>query len=255
MNILVILRNVADSLEELPLLDGFLDLEEAAVKLNEFDDCALEEAILLKEETGATVIAAAMEAAGDRVLQTAAARGADRVVKIAGDYPEGASSWSMAPVYAEVAKVVAADLVLTGVQCPDDVFGQLAPLLGTRANWPHSSGVTAVKAATAGKVDVIQEYEGGRSATLTLSLPAVVGVQSSRQPPRYVSGSRLRQAVQSTSIETLAVAAEAAPTPGRIDVQRFPEKTGSVELLPDDPGKAASALIEVLRKAGVDLEA
>ena len=40
-----------------------------------------------------------------------------------------------------------------------------------------------------------QEYSGGHSATLRVGLPAVIGVQTASQPPRYVSGSKLRQAM------------------------------------------------------------
>ncbi len=90
--------------------------------------------------------------------------------------------------------------MLTGVQTPEDLFGQLAPYLGAMLDWPHVSAVGGIQSA--GEcVEVLQEYSGGVSSRLRLGLPAVVGVQTASQPPRYVSGSKLRQAMS----ETIAV--------------------------------------------------
>ena len=59
-----------------------------------------------------------------------------------------------------------------------------------------------------GRAHVVQEYAGGRLAVLGFELPAVVGVQSASSPPRYVSMSRLRQAMSEATTETLTVSVE-----------------------------------------------
>lgn len=66
-----------------------LDTEDLKFKLNEFDDHALEEAILLKESGSADeVVAVAVEGEGaDRMLFTAIAKGADKAIKLTGGNP------------------------------------------------------------------------------------------------------------------------------------------------------------------------
>lgn len=249
MNIVVILQTVPDSAEELPLLDGALDWDEAPLRLNEFDDHALEEAVLAKEEAGATVIALALENAGDRVLQTAIARGADRAVKLVNEVPLDASVRMIAPLMAEAVRKLEADLVVTGVQTPGDIFGQLAPFTAAELGWPSLGGAVGVD-CTADTPVVTQEFGGGRAAMVSVALPAVVGVQAARRPPRYVSGSKLRQAVQSASIEKLEVAAELADEPGKVVALRPPHKTTTISFLDDDPDAAADQVMEILRQRG-----
>ncbi len=250
MNIVVILRLVPDPLEELPLVDGALDHENVALHLNEFDDHALEEAVLVKEESDATVIALSLEAHGKRILQTALARGADRAVSLVGDYYETLSSRAMAPVYAEALRQLRADLVLTGVQTPADIFGQLVPCLAVALDRPQVNGVTSVQ-CVGDRLHVVQEYGGGRSATLSLSPQAVLGIQASRQPPRYVSGSRLRQASQTAEIERRECATPCGEDLALVAGFRVPSVTGSAEMLGDDPESAASRLLEVLSERGL----
>ena len=79
MKILVLLRMNPDPDGALELkADGSgLDREWMDLKLNEFDDHALEEAVLLKEATAGSVIAVAVGAGAQRTLQMAIARGRD----------------------------------------------------------------------------------------------------------------------------------------------------------------------------------
>ena len=85
MKIGVALRLIPDLGEEIEFDDRHtsIDLDATDLKLNEFDDYALVEAILLAEATGAEVIALAAAVDGaDRMLRTALARGAHRAVRI-----------------------------------------------------------------------------------------------------------------------------------------------------------------------------
>ncbi|WP_165899836.1 electron transfer flavoprotein subunit beta/FixA family protein [Borborobacter arsenicus] len=250
MNIVVILQTVPDSAEELTLADGVLDWDEAPLRLNEFDDHALEEAVLAKEEAGATVIALALESAGDRVLQTAVARGADRAVKLIKEVPLDASARMVAPLMAEAARKLGADLVVTGVQAPGDIFGQLAPFTAAELAWPLLGGAVGIDCSADAPI-VAQEFGGGRSAQISVTLPAVVGVQAARRPPRYVSGSKLRQAVQSASIEKLDVAAELADEPGKLVTLHSPHKTTAISFLDDDPVTAVDQIVEIFRQRGI----
>ncbi|HUJ77209.1 MAG TPA: electron transfer flavoprotein subunit beta, partial [bacterium] len=88
MKIVVPLKQVPDLVEDLELDDSGtrLDYQGLKMKQNEFDDHALEEALLLKEAApGTEVVALAVEGSeAERMLFTALAKGADRAVKLTG---------------------------------------------------------------------------------------------------------------------------------------------------------------------------
>ena len=50
---------------------------------------------------------------------------------------------------------------------------------------------------------VHQEYAGGMVAEFEVDLPAVLGVQTSREAPRYAPVSRVRQLMKTATIEQL----------------------------------------------------
>ena len=82
MKIAVMLKQVPDLVEDLEVdASGIsLDTDDIKFKLNEFDDHALEEAILLKESGAADeVVVIAVDGDGvDKMLFTAIAKGADK---------------------------------------------------------------------------------------------------------------------------------------------------------------------------------
>src|SRR5574339_578749 len=89
MNIIVLAKLVPDLVEELTIDDSgaALDLTFARWIINEFDDHAIEQGILLKARHGGTVTVLAPDLDGaDDVLFTAAAKGADRLIKFTGDF-------------------------------------------------------------------------------------------------------------------------------------------------------------------------
>jgi electron transfer flavoprotein beta subunit len=250
VRIAVILRNAPDPLEELPFIEGAIDWQDAAFSLNIFDDFALEEAVLLKEQTGAELVAVALALDGDRLLQTAVARGASRAVKLDADVAEETSSRALAPVFAEAVRQIGADLVLTGVQAPGDVFGQLGPFLAHHLGWAQTNGAVGVQ-VSAGRISVRHDQGAGRGLLLSLEPPAVIGIQASRRPPSYVSGTRLRKAIETAAIEKLPIVSELAQQSTQIVALRRPEKDRSVELLDEDPEVAAGQIVKLLSTGGV----
>jgi electron transfer flavoprotein beta subunit len=213
MKIAVPLRQVPDLVEDLELDESGARLDYAALKmkLNEFDDHALEEALLLKEANpGTEVIALAIEGAeAERMLFTALAKGADRAVKLTGVDANGDNA-VLAQAFASAVKQVAGELVLAGVQSVGDRDGQLAPHLAARLGVPSVSVVTHV-VFSEGKVTFYKEYAGGLIAEFEAGLPVVLGVQAARQVPRYAPVAKVRQVQQSAKLETLAVTATAGP--------------------------------------------
>jgi len=252
MHILTVLRLVPDTGEDFELTaDGKgIDREWIGFKLNEFDDHALEEAIILKESAGARVTAIALDGEGvDRMLQTALARGADGAIKITHALEPPFAASTAAGLVAEAARKLSCDLVLTGVQTSEDLYGQLAPAVAASLGWPQVSAVSGVTPAADG-ILVQQEYSGGHASTFSIALPLVLGVQAASRPPRYVSGTKLRE-VMSAKIEALSVGEPLdAAVPAVLSVE-FPKSSGKAEMIQGDTEEVAERIAAVLRERGV----
>jgi electron transfer flavoprotein beta subunit len=154
-------------------------------------------------------------------------------------------------VLAPVLTGLGAELVLTGVQTPEDLLGQLAPYLGVRLGWPHVSAVSGVGGKGNGTVGVQQEYSGGVSATLELTLPAVIGVQAATHPPRYVSGSKLRQVMNSDAIKTSAGGEASAAPLAEVVAFAQPEQGQGAQMLDGDPEEVAAGIVAALSDRGL----
>ncbi|MCX7623450.1 MAG: hypothetical protein N2Z82_06850 [Thermomicrobium sp.] len=254
MTIVVVLEQVPDVVEELSLAPLGTDLARDAVSyvLNEYDDHALEEALLLAEGSGDDVVAVGIDTTGelDQVLYTALAKGAKRAIKLAGDF-EG--TWvgtrAAARLLVPIIRELSPRLVLTGVQAPDDLDGQLAPTLAALLDWPHASVVIGTELAD-GAVRARKELWGGLTMHLELALPAVLGIQAARQTPRYVPVGRVRQVMREATIETREVEMVADGSP-RVERLRLPEETAQAEFLSGSPADIADRLIELLRARGL----
>jgi electron transfer flavoprotein beta subunit len=253
MNIAVAVRLMPKAGDELEVDENGADIDRELVEMviNEFDDHALEEAVLIKEATGATITAVGLRADGiEEALRLAYARGADRLVVVDAGEIDAYDSRTAALAFAEAFRELAPDLVLTGVQTPSDVFGQTAPYLATTLGWPQASVVVGVTPAD-GTARVVQEYAGGRLAVLALQLPAVVGVQSASSPPRYVAMARLRQAMTEANVEALEVSVEAPAGASRLVSLAPPASQAQATMLDGDAESAAAQVLAVLRERGV----
>lgn len=256
MRIVAVMKAVPDLVEEIELTADETDIDREYLKfvLNEWDAQALEEALGVKDASGAQVVAVGL--AGDpdidQALYTAIAKGADAAVMIsaAGGREAGTRTGDRAALLAGYLRAEPADLVVTGVQAADDLDGQLPPMLAAYLGLPHVSVVVSVVAEGDG-VTVRQEFAGGRSHELALSMPAVVGVQAARQAPRYAPITRIRQAMQAGGLRSVEVTpAEAAPG---LTVRRMyrPEAAGHAEMLTGDADEVAAKIADLLRGRGL----
>ena len=254
MNIIVPVKQVPDLVEELEINSEGTDLERDMLKykMNEWDESALEEALQLKELHGGTVTALALATGDvDEMLYTCVARGADRVVKIVGDFEEHHDSHTAARALAAVIRERPYDLILTGVQAADDLDGQVGVLLATYLGIPHISVVSGIEVEPLTRTATVhQEYAGGIMATFEIDLPTVLGVQASRAIPRYAPVSRVRQAMKTAQIEEVEAT---TPAGAGISVRRMfkPESTEHAEMLEGDADEIVNRVIEILRERGI----
>jgi electron transfer flavoprotein beta subunit len=253
MRIVVPVKQTPDLVEELELNDDETDVDREFLKfvLSEWDDQAVEEALLVKEATGAEVIVVGFgDPDVELSLYTAVAKGADRAVNLTGLGDGWIPSHTRAEALAGWLSGQEVDLVLAGVQAVDDLDGQLPPLLAAVLGWPHVGVVIGVEGKD-NTIQVSQEFGGGKASRLELKLPAVIGVQAARQPPRYASITRIRQAQQAGGIEEVAVTKPEADA--GITVRRLfePEKTGHAEMLTGSPEDVAGRILDLIRSKGV----
>ena len=139
MNIIVLAKLVPDLVEELEIDDSgtALDMTWLRLIINELDDHAIEQAILLKERTSADVTIVAPDIEGvDDILFTAAAKGADRLIKITGDYESGVNNHALARELSNVIKDLEPDLILAGVEANEDLDGSIGPLIAGYLDLP-----------------------------------------------------------------------------------------------------------------------
>ena len=253
MHIVVPIKLAPDLVEELEIDAGGAALDRTFLRLiiNEFDDHAIEQALLLKERGGGqvTILAPDLEGADD-VLYTAAAKGADRLIKLTGDFSSGVNCHALARTLSKAIGDLHPDLVLTGVQAHDDLDGAVGPLLAEYLRMPYLGYVAGVTVSDA-KCIARKEYPGGLVAEMEVTLPAVFGIQAAEKPPRYVVTSLITQAMKSAKIEEIE--SGEFDSGGAAPVERMSrlEATTHAEMIEGSVDQVADKLVAVLRERGL----
>lgn len=252
--IVVISRLVPDLVEELEIAPSgkALDLAWLRLIINEFDNHAIEQAVILKEKIGANVTVISLEAEGvEDMLFTTAAKGADRLIKLTGlDEEAKPTNQSLAQSLADLIKEINPDLILTGVQAHDDLTGDLGPQIAEFLDLPYVGYISGVS-VDGPLAKTFKEYPGGLLAEMEITLPAVLGIQASEQPPRYVAISKVRQMMSTASIEELAIGDLDVEGGFTIDRMYLPEAAEKAEMLEGSEEEVAAQLTSILQDLGL----
>jgi electron transfer flavoprotein beta subunit len=249
MNIIVLIKQVLDLVEELEIDSSGtgLDREWLKFKVNEFDDHALEEALLLKEEHGGTVTAMALDGGDiDKALYAAAAKGADRVVKVTGG-GETPSNHEAARLMANAIGDMEYSIVCTGVQSVEDRDGQLGVILARYLNVPQISVVTGV-AVAGDKLTIHKEYGAGMVAEFETSMPVVLGIQAAREAPRYVPVAKVRRAMKGTDLEEISGGSADVNTGSTVNKMYKPVTGGGAEMITGSDDEMATKLAQLIKQ-------
>ena len=185
----------------------------------------------------------------DDALFTAAAKGADRLIKLTGE-TETLNSHAISRAMVTIVKADIPDLILTGVQAHNDLDGQVGPLLAEYLSVPYVGYVSGVKIENK-MATVTKEYPGGLLAEFMIELPAVLGIQASDEPPRYVAFTKVRQAMQTAHIEEQDIGE--LDISGSLEVARMfqPEVGERAEMLEGNADEVATRLIEIMQEHDV----
>lgn len=185
MKILVPIKRVLDyNVKARVKPDGSgVDLANAKMSMNPFDEIAVEEAIKLKEAGTATEIIAVSigpDKAED-VIRNAIAVGADRGILVKTD--QETEPLAVAKILQKIVQEESPNIVIMGKQAIDDDCNQTGQMLSALLGWPQGTFASEVKISD-GKAEVTREVDGGLM-TISINLPAVVTTDLRLNEPRY----------------------------------------------------------------------
>ena len=227
-----------------------------AYVINEWDNYAIEEAVLLKEKLDGTVIAITVGNEDDEeVLRRCLAMGADKAIRIdPGD--RVLDPYVISRILATVIKGLTYDLILTGVQADDLNDGAIPSMLAEHMGLTHATVVNSVEAAE-GEATVRVELEGGMDEVSKIRLPALLSIQTGINEPRYVSIMGIRKAAKKElsvmELEALGLSEEDLTPLTTVEEIYLPPETEGAEIIEGDPGTVAEAILRILKEKGVGI--
>lgn len=187
MKVLVAVKRVVDHLVKVRVRsDGSgVDIANAKMAINPFDEIAVEAALRLREAGVATevVVVSCGVQGGQDVLRTALALGADRAILVQTDVE--LQPLAVAKLLRAVAELEQPQLAILGKQAIDDDCNQTGQMLAALLAWPQATFASGI-AIEGGQMQVTREVDGGME-TLALTLPAVVTTDLRLNQPRYVT--------------------------------------------------------------------
>lgn len=249
MKLVVMMKQVANKDAILRINKEATWIEEAdlSFEVSESDGYALEEALRVREKLGGEVVVCSMGPQRVKsVIKDALARGADRAIHVVGDNLAHLSPYAAASVLADAIRDEKPDLVMTGLQSDDHGYGQTGVIMAELLGLPHATIVIEVD-ASADKLRVKRELEGGWYQWYTLSLPALLTIQSGISQIRYATLKGI-MAAKKKEIKEIVVAPDvlARAPHQRIEKIYLPQKTKQTQLLGGNDAKAGA--VELAQK-------
>ena len=261
MNTIVCVKHVPETAEAEVTIDETrkrIKTQDLVFDINEWDDYALEEAVLLKEklEGSITVVTVGPEDA-DETLRKCLARGADKAIRLTDKAFEGSDAFATAKILHRAIQNSPFDLILTGVQAGDDGFAQVGVILAELLGIPHATMVKKVD-ITEGSARINRELEGGLEQVMEIKLPAVLAIQTGINEPRYVSIMGVRKA-REKELKVLSLAdlgleeKEVGESGSWITIEKMfiPPVEKEAEILTGRPDEVATKIVETLKARGL----
>jgi electron transfer flavoprotein beta subunit len=239
-----LVRVLGDEVEFTP--DGLdVDPDYLETALNEWDACALEEALQIRERLGAGEVIAvtAGDKKSEQALRRCLAMGADRAVRVESIAVDPVST---ARSLAAAIKPESPDLVLCGVQSSDSVQGSTGTALSQLLGLPRVAVVKKLDWAGSGPATVHRELEGGLIDVVEVDTPAVLTIQTGINQPRYATLRAIKLAEQQ----------EVAVIPGpdnsepayRVRRMFSPPKGAGAQMLKGGPDEIAKQIAAIIKE-------
>ena len=258
MNIVVCVKQVPDTAVDRKLnpADSTLDRESVDGLINELDEYAIEEGLLIAEaqreagrETEVTILSMGPEMASESIRK-ALSMGADKAVHLLDDGLVGSDALSTSYALAQVLRQTGFDLVICGSESTDARMGVLAAMLAERLDVSQVS--LASKVDIDGQVIRIRRVSDDGYHEVEASLPAVISVVEKINEPRYPSFKGI-MAAKKKPVQTLTLA-DAGVEPAAVGLagastevvdfaQRPPRQAGVIVKYDGDGGVKAAEFL------------
>jgi len=248
MNILVCIKRVPSPGRNISLSEDNQEIitRNLGFTISPHEECAIEEALRIKEKCGGTVTVLTLGAAeAVEQLRYAMAQGADEAILLQTDGRE----WDPMATAQAIAGAIATkpfDLLLFGNESADSGGYQVGCRIAHTLDFPFLSGVKSLL-VEAGKISARRDTPAG-SEIYAIDLPAAISVKEGINLPRYPSlPGRMR--ARRKPIET----SQPNRPPGGPEMIRLivPEGAESkVEILGNDIG-AVPKIVEVLQELNI----
>jgi electron transfer flavoprotein beta subunit len=189
MKILVCIKQVPDMASRFKVNgEGtWYDETDLAFRMNEYDEYAVEQAVLLKEQLGSTPDITVLSIGPDRIIEMikkALAMGCDRGVHIQDNVSFRKDPWQIASAIASFSRDKSFELIFTGMQSQDRGSAQVGVFVAELLGIPCVTTVVGLAFAD-GLITAKRELEGGIKAVVKLRPPALFTCQLGLNTPRY----------------------------------------------------------------------
>jgi Fe-S oxidoreductase/electron transfer flavoprotein alpha/beta subunit len=249
--LLVPIKHVASLSDEFELDENQQRIKQTHFdySLNEWDEAALEEAMLLSEAIGSceVVVATIGDEGAEASLRKALAKGAHRAIRVWHESLQDADPIAIARGLAGVAKLEEPDMILCGVQSSDYGHGSTGTALAQILNIPHGAVVVDCSWDGGATLMLTREIEGGIRHQFSLPTPALITIQTGTHQPRYATMKMVKQA--KTKPLLVVDGASINDGYGGYVVRRmYAPELGKAEMLSGGPAEVAAFIATAVRK-------
>lgn len=195
MNIVVCIKQVPDTTEvKLDPKTGTLIREGVPSIINPDDKAGLEEALKIKDKTGAKVTVITMgPPQADVALREAYAMGADEVILLTDRAFAGSDTWATSSALAGALKKLDYDLIIAGRQAIDGDTAQVGPQVAEHLHLPSISYVEEIQEIAEDHLVLRRQFED-RYQIIKVKLPCLLTTLGEMNEPRYMRVSRVYDA-------------------------------------------------------------
>jgi electron transfer flavoprotein beta subunit len=206
MNVVVLVKQVPDTSAERKLdpSDNTLDRDSVDAVINEIDEYAIEQGLLLKEAEGGevTILTVGPERATESIRK-ALSMGADKAVHVSDPSIHGSDAIQTAKIIAKALGTLEYDIVVAGSEATDTRVSVIPALVAEALGLPQLSH--ARKVTVDGSTITIERVSDSGYDIVQASKPAVVSVVEKINEPRYPSFKGI-MAAKSKPVQTLTAA-------------------------------------------------
>ncbi|MBN2167796.1 MAG: electron transfer flavoprotein subunit beta/FixA family protein [Actinobacteria bacterium] len=264
MNVVVCVKQVPDTSDpdtEVHIDSSGKGVDESKFSfvINDADNYAVEEAILLKEKHGGevTVVSMGPESA-NQVIKMALAKGGDTAVRLDDEKFAYSDVIAVAQTLKSAIEGQEYDIIMTGCIASDDGFSAVGVALAEMLGIPHAAMVKHVEVVDDKKLKVGRELEGGLQEMIEIETPCLLTIQTGTNEPRYASFKGIRQAskkeIKVMDLGATGLSEDQVGEAGSRTIMAeysVPEVGELAEILKGEPAETSGKLADILKEKGL----